>query len=171
MSVKLDDLKTHLGQGARANKYSITIDRAGFTDGALVEALCKGAPIPGKTIGTIPVWNQGRKLLIAGDTSYSNSWTVTFYNDENHTIREAILTWMNEIDDFVDNKHALEPTNYMATATVSQLAEGGDKTTISWELLNLYPTDVSEVALADETADTITEFTVTFTFSHHDLVS
>ena len=170
MAVRLDDLKTHLGQGARANKYSITINKSGLPDGIFVDTLCKGAPIPGKTIGTIPVWNQGRKLLIAGDTSYSNSWAVNFYNDEAHIIRISMLAWMDEVDNFIENKHAVQPTDYMTEATVSQLNANGE-IIATWKLYNLYPTDVSEVTLADESADSITEFTATFTFSHHDKIA
>lgn len=168
MSQKLDDLKYILGQGARANKYQITIN--GPVDGTTLDTLCQAASLPAKTVGTIPVFNQGRKLLIAGDTSFDNTWDVTFYNDEVHSVRTIIQAWMDMADNFIDNNHAASPSDYMYDADVSQL-DGNDNATGTWKIYNLYPTNISAVDLGDETADTITTFVVTFTYSHWEKVA
>ena len=169
MSQKLDDLKYMLGQGARANKYSISVNGP-TAQGVMLDALCQAAAIPAKTVGTIPVFNQGRKLLVSGDTSFDNTWDVTFYNDEYHTIRITMDAWMNLADNFIDNTHAVQPSDYMFEAEVSQL-DGNDNVTGTWKFYNLYPTNISAVDMGDETADTISTFVTTFTYSHWEKIA
>jgi hypothetical protein len=165
MAQKIDDLKFLLGQGARPNKYRISIDSPAMGDGDFLDALCQATSIPAKTIGTIPVYNKGRKILIAGDVTFDNTWDVTFYNDEAHTIRTLVDTWMTQIDDFESGAHAADASEYMFEASVTQL-DGAENEAGSWTFYNLYPTSISAVDVGDETADTISTFTVTFTYSH-----
>ena len=161
--MSLEILKARLGLGARANKYLITMN---YADAVSVDALAKAATLPDATMGTVEVWNKGRKLMVAGDAAYSNTWDVTFYNDELLTLKKIFETEMTRIDSFdVDTRSVITNAEYMTDITVSQLS-ATNIPTATYQLRNAFPTAISAVDLADDAADTISELTVTFTYSH-----
>ena len=164
----LSELKSALGAGARANKYRVNFSIPSVvgtkSDISQSGALCKSSSFPSKSIGQIEVWNQGRKLVLAGDTAYENAWDLTFYATEDHGLRKDILAWMKAIDDFQVNSHSGNPVAYMTEMSVEQLDSAGN-TTATYTFHNIWPQNMSAIEVADETADRITEFTVTFTFS------
>jgi hypothetical protein len=165
MADRIDALKYNLGQGARSSRYRVEIASSFINNGDMIDALCKGGSIPSKTIGQIPVYNQGKKLMIAGDTTFDNTWDLTFYNDEAHSVRAIMENWMDTVDNFIENTHAESPSDYMAEATITQLGSS-DNDVRQWKFYNLYPMTISAVEMADESVDTISEFTVTFSYSH-----
>lgn len=165
---KILDLKMALGPGARANKY-----RVNFTippsipkscDITTVDTLAMASSFPQKTVGMIEVFNQGRKLVLPGDTAYPNLWTLTFYNTEEHNIRRAIVEWMRSIDHFQDNMHSGVPMEIMTDLSVSQLDSAMNET-VRYTFHCCWPQDMSEIVLGDDQQDTITQFTVTFAYT------
>lgn len=168
MANKLNELKVALGAGARANKYRINFtypaNLDSGTDMSKFDVLAHAASFPGKTIGTIEVWNQGRKLPLYGDTAYTNTWTITMYNREDHAIRRAMANWMKAIDNFQENKHSGVPSSVMVDMSIEQLDSAGNSTT-KYTFHNVYPSDMPEYSVDDGTADTIQEFDITLTYS------
>jgi len=168
----LQELKTTLAMGARSNKYKVilTLPSAVGTAPAEAElnALCKGASIPAKSIGQIEVFSQGRKLVMAGDAEFENTWSLTFYNTQDHNLRSAFIAWMDFIDNFNDEiRGADSNANYMVEqAQVHQLNTTDNSTTASYMFYNLWPTNISAIDVADETNNEISETTVDFAFSH-----
>jgi hypothetical protein len=165
---KLSELKNVIGSGSRANKYivSMSIPDAVPTKSNLrdIDTLCKASSFPSVTIGQIEVFNQGRKLIIPGDTVYTNAWTTTFYLTESHDLRTDFISWMTAIDNFQDNTHVANPDSLMVEMFVSQLNSNGDPTA-KYTFHNVFVQEVGEVALGDDTTDTINEFDVTFSFT------
>lgn len=159
----LYDLKSKLGHGARPNKYMITITRIGGSD---ISTLGKAASLPGKTIGMAEVWSQGRKLPLAGDTAF-DTWDVTFYNDEFLSIRSRVEAWMRDIDDVQYNGSPLPNiSGYGADMFVEQLDRTGASSAGVYRFYNAWPTSISAVDLGSDTNDQVSEFTVTFAYSH-----
>jgi hypothetical protein len=158
----LDSIKKALGAGARANKYRISLG-AGVVniDGDL---LCKSASFPGVTIGEIEVWNQGRKFLVPGDTSYTNEWSVSFYNTQDHKLRIQFIEWLRKFDNFQENKHSDQPASLMTEMKVTQMnADGEEGQTYTFH--NVFPKDIGDIEVADESIDTLQEFSVSLSFS------
>jgi len=168
MANKLAELKSALGSGARANKYRVnfSVPAAVATSSNLqnVDALCKAANFPAMTLGKIEVFNQGRKLIIPGDTAYENAWTLTFYNTEDHALRKDMIAWMRAADHFQNNSHSGNPTALMGELSVEQLDSAGNPTA-KYTFHNVFVEGVGELAVGDDTADTIQEFDVTFSFT------
>lgn len=165
MASSLDKLKVAVGAGARANKYQIFLGSiSGVNLGSETDLLCKATTFPGKTIGQIEVWNQGRKFIMPGDTSYSNTWTVTFYGTENHALRKEFIKWMAAADDFQNNKHAGTPSTVMTSMKVAQLNSQAE-VTAEYEFANVFVQDIGEISVGDDSADTLVEFDVTFSFT------
>lgn len=168
MANTLANLKSALGAGARANKYRLnfSVPSTIATTSNLQDAdiLCKAARFPGMTIGPIEVWGQGRKLIIPGDTAYETEWAVTFYNTEDHSLRKDMIAWMKAADHFQNNSHSGNPGSIMTEMSVEQLDSAGNPTA-KYTFHNMWVSGVAAVEVADETADTVQEFEVTFTFS------
>lgn len=167
MANKINDLKTKLGAGARPNKYRVIINAPeGITlgDNETPDLLCKAANFPGMTIGQIEVWNQGRKLVLPGDTSFDNTWTVTFYQTEDHSLRKAFLEWLKAADNFQNNTHNINPSSVMTSMSVEQLdGDGNSKAKYSFD--NVFVQAVGEIGVGDDNQDTAMEFDVTFSFT------
>jgi len=168
MANKLAELKSAIGAGARANKYRLnfSIPSAIPTVSELqnVDALCKSSSFPSMSIGQIEVFNQGRKLVLPGDTTYDNTWEVTFYNTEDHGLRRDMISWMTSADNFQNNQHSGDPTQIMGELSVEQLDSAG-LPTAKYTFHNVFVQSVAEVSVGDEDADTIQEFGVTFSFT------
>lgn len=165
---KLAELKAAVGAGARANKY-----RVNFAVPAVVpvtsnlqnvDALCKGSTFPSVTIGQIEAFNQGRKLVIPGDTTYTNTWSLTFYNTEDHALRKDMISWMKSADHFQNNTHSGNPTALMGELSVEQLDSAGNPTA-KYTFHNVFVQEVSELLVGDDQIDTLQEFDVAFSFT------
>jgi len=168
MANKVSELKAAIGAAARPNKYRVNFSVPAAipttSDLSTVDTLCKASSFPSVTIGQIEVFNQGRKLVIPGDTSYTNTWTLTFYQTEDHAIRKDMIAWMRYVDHFQNNNHSGNPTAVLGQLSVEQLDSAGEPTVI-YTFHNVWVTEVGEVQLSDDTQDTPMEYDVTFSFT------
>jgi hypothetical protein len=98
------------------------------SDLSQADVLCKATSFPSMTIGQIEVFNQGRKLVIPGDTSFSTTWDVTFYGTEDHALRKDLISWMVSADHFQKNTHSGNPNNILGELSVEQLDSAGNAT-------------------------------------------
>lgn len=161
--MSLDLLKSTLGLGARANKYRVNLP---YTSAESMDVLAKATSLPDVTLGTIEVWHRGRKLLVAGEAQYAGTWDVTFYNTEDLNLRDIFVEEIERIDSYLtEQKSVGQNGDYMKNLNVLQL-DSKNNPTREFVLFNAYPTVVSTVDLASDSADTISEFTVTFAYSH-----
>ena len=92
---QIDDFKANLiGGGARANQFRVTITPpAGIAIGLDVRRtsfLVTASNMPGSTLGEIAVPFRGRSIFVTGDRPAPDTWTVTFYNDTDFMIRNAM---------------------------------------------------------------------------------
>lgn len=167
-SNKITQLKSALGSGARSSKYRVnfSVPASVKTTSNLqnVDILCKATSFPSMTIGQIEVFNQGRKLIIPGDTSYTTTWTVTFYNTEDHNLRRDLIEWMRSADDFQNNSHSGNPDSIMGELGITQLDSKGNPTT-TYTFHNVFVQEVAEISVGDDQVDAIQEFDVTFSFT------
>ena len=144
--------------------------------------LCKAASLPSSNVTPIEIPFRGRTLKVAGDRTF-DVWTITVINDENFRLRSKFEQWMNGISKLSDGSGATSPGSYMSSAVVNQLGRGanqgkhsegpsqkGDgsggrddlKPLRTYYFSDIFPTEVSEIALSYDSTDTIEEFTVTF---------
>lgn len=168
MANKLAELKSALGAGARPNKYRVNFSVPSAvpttSDLSTVDTLCKASTFPSVTLGQIEVYNQGRKLVIPGDTSYANTWTLTLYQTEDHAIRKDMISWMRAADDFQNNMHTGNPQAVLGELSVEQLDSAGNPT-VRYTFHNVFAQEVGEVSVGDDQQDTLQEFDVTFSFT------
>ena len=180
------------GGGARPNLFEVSMnwpsgDNMGKWGNSVEEEfqfLCKAAALPSSNITPIEIPFRGRTLKVAGDRTF-DVWTITVINDENFRIRTKFEEWMNGISKLTDASGATNPNSYMASAVVNQLGRGANQNRHSkgpsssaskdgsggredvkplrtYYFSDIFPTEVSEIALSYDNTDTIEEFTVTF---------
>ena len=168
MSNKIASLKHALGAGGRVNKYKVNFSIPGAVPTASnlqdVDILCKGTQFPGMTITPIEVFNQGRKLVLPGDTEFENTWTLTFYNTEAHNLRRDLISWMISADNFQRNIHSGNPNDILGELSVSQL-DSDANTTVTYTFHNVWVSNVEAIELTSEADGGIQEFAATFTFT------
>ena len=160
---KLSELKGILGLGARTNKYKVQIT---WVSGKMIDTLCKSTTIPTRSFHEIEIWNQGRLTVIAGDADFSGTWSCTFMDDEEHTLRGKFLEWMEFIDS--SDKHsrgAGSHSDYMSTAILQQLNTSTNCPTATYTFEDVWIKDISDSSVSDDSSETIIEFTVEFQYT------
>ena len=167
----IDDFKASLiGGGARANQFRVTITPpSGIAiglDTRRTSFLVKAAALPSRAITEIPLKFRGRTIYMAGDQAEPETWEVTFLNDTDFMIKNAIELWSNGINDFALNTGVVSPSDYQTDLTVEQLDR--DETVLKTYILrNCWPTNSgSAIDLSMDTESVIEEFSVTWRYQH-----
>ena len=166
----IDDFKANLiGGGARANQYRVTIvPPPGIATGLDIRRtsfLATASNLPASTLGEIAIPFRGRNIYISGDRPAPEAWTVTFYNDTDFMIRNAMELWQNGINDYANNTGLINPSDYQSDLTVEQL-DRDDTVLKSYIFRNAYPHTVGEIALQNTEATEIETFEVTWRYQH-----
>jgi hypothetical protein len=161
----IDTVKSTLGMGARANKYKVSIvGKGGGPNGNIIDVLAKSASIPSRSTNDVEVWNQGRLTTIAGAADFSGTWSVTFMDTEDHTLRAQFLAWMDFTDSVASHSRgAGAHDDYMSTGTLQQLSTIDNSVKATYEFENLWPKTISDSSMGDN-SDELIEFTVEFNY-------
>ena len=167
---QIDDFKANLiGGGARANQFRVTVTPPpGIATGLDVRrasCIVTVDSLPAQTMGEIPVPFRGRSIYIAGDRTFGDAWTTTFYNDTDFMIRDAMERWSNGINDFADNTGVIAPADYQSDLTVEQL-DRDDTILKSYIFRSAWPTTVGAIELSSAEATAIETFDVTWRYQH-----
>ena len=167
---QIDDFKANLiGGGARANQFRITITPPpGIAIGLDVRRtsfLVSAAAIPAIEMAFIGVPFRGRNIQYPGDRADPADWTVTFYNDTDFMIRNAMERWQNGINDFADNTGVIAPSDFQTDLQVEQL-DRDDTILKTYILRNCFPVSIAEIGLDMSSTDAIETFGVTWKYTH-----
>ena len=163
----VDDFKAKFtGGAARPNLFKATINFPAYAggDSEFTSFMVKGAGLPASVIANIDVPFRGRQLKIAGDRTFE-PWTITVINDSEMRVRNSFETWMNGINEHVNNTGLQNPTDYQADMIVEQLGKDGSVTK-TYTLRGAYPTNISQIDLSYDTNDAIEEFTVEINYQY-----
>ena len=163
MALGIDDFKAKLkGGGARANLYRVTCNFPSYAQGdvELTSFMCKGASLPPSVIASVPVPFRGRQLQVAGDRTFEPI-TLTFFNDTDFAVRDAMERWMNGINSHNSNTGILSPSEYQADMIIEQL-DRQDNVLKTINVRGAFPTNISGIDLTNDANDAIEEFTVEF---------
>ena len=162
----LTDFRNRLTDGgARANQFEVQIFANFIQDSESLTFLCRSASLPAMTVGEVPVFYRGRQIYVAGDRTYAD-WTVTVYNDGGFVARSNLENWNNALQDFGNSTvGAQDPGQYYGNIYVTQL-DRSDNPLRTVHLVDSWPTNVAEIALAYDTVDVVEEFDVTFRFNY-----
>ena len=166
----INDFKANLiGGGARANQFRVTITAPpGIAIGLDVRRtsfMCKGTNLPAQELTPIEVPFRGRKIYIAGDREFAETWTTTFINDTDFMVRNALERWSNGINDLALNTGVVDPADYQTDLTVEQL-DRDDTILKTYIFRSAWPVNISQIELTSEAADALEEFECTWRYQH-----
>ena len=166
----INDFKANLiGGGARANQFRVTITPPpGIAIGLDVRRtsfMCKGTNLPAQELTPIEVPFRGRKIYIAGDREFGETWTTTFINDTDFMIRNALERWSNGINDLALNTGVIDPADYQTDLTVEQL-DRDDTILKTYIFRSAWPVSITAIELTSEAADALEEFECTWRYQH-----
>ena len=166
----INDFKANLiGGGARANQFRVTITPPpGIAIGLDVRRtsfMCKGTNLPAQELTPIEVPFRGRKIYIAGDREFSETWTTTFINDTDFMVRNALERWSNGINDLALNTGVIDPADYQTDLTVEQL-DRDDTVLKTYIFRSSWPVTISAIELTSENQDALEEFECTWRYQH-----
>lgn len=166
----ISKFKNKLGAGgSRPNQFLVILTWPGVMgtgtgDDAL---LVTSAALPASNVNPTIIQYRGREVKLAGERTF-DPWTITVLNDSEMKLRSRFETWSNLMNNRHDNGGQIIPAEYMCQMEVHQL-DRNDKRVRSYLILNAFPITVSEVALAYSANDVISEFNVTFQYSHFEV--
>ena len=171
------------GVGLRPNLFEVQLDfPAGVDNGNLSTLVsdgkffCKAAALPAANMGVIEVPFRGRQLKVAGDRTF-DTWTVTIVNDTDMGLRGAFERWVNMLGTADSGQGRTNPSTYQKELYVYQLGRalpGSSGSSSEFADTNInpalrrykfwgcFPTAVSQIDLAFDNNDAISEFTVEF---------
>ena len=166
----IDDFKANLiGGGARANQFRVTITPpSGIAIGLDVRRssfLVTASNLPGSTLGESAVPFRGRNIYVTGDRPAPETWTVTFFNDTDFMIRNAMERWHNGINDFANNTGVTTPADYQTDLFVEQL-DRDDTVLKTYIFRNAFPLTIGTIDLSNAEAGEIETFEVTWRYQH-----
>ena len=169
---QIDDFKANLiGGGARANQFRVTITPpSGIAIGLDVRRssfLVTASNLPGSTLGEIAVPFRGRNIYVTGDRPAPETWTVTFFNDTDFMIRNAMERWHNGINDFANNIGVTTPADYQTDLFVEQL-DRDDTILKTYIFRNSFPLTIGTIDLSSAEAGEIETFEVTWRYQHYE---
>jgi len=169
------------GDGARPNLFKVILQppivEAGI--GERIEFMAKAAQLPGSTIGMVPLNYFGRELKFPGNRTFPD-WTITIINDEDFAIRNAMESWMSNLNSHESNVRGKTFTSsgavagggsanagagYSRDADVIQYKKEGNVAK-TYSFAGMFPIDISPIELDWGTNDSIEEFTVTFAYQY-----
>ena len=176
MAFEINKFRTNAlnNSGARANLFDVTI--SGATIAGLTASefnfSCKGAAIPPMAVGVIEVPYFGRTVKVPGNNTFDN-WTTTVINDEGFEIRNAFEKWIWAMGSHKGNVSTIGGgttggvSTLYGSASVSQYGKDGSKTPLeTYSFVNIFPVNMSEIALGWDSNDAIEEFTVEFAYDY-----
>ena len=168
----IDEFKANLiGGGARANQFRVTITPPpGIAIGLDVRRasfLVTASQLPASNLGEIPVPFRGRNIYVAGDRPAPDTWTVTFYNDTDFMVRNAMERWHNGINDFANNTGVVNSADFQTDLFVEQL-DRDDTILKTYIFRNAFPLTIAANDLTNEETTTIETFEVTWRYQHYE---
>lgn len=166
MSIGIDDFVANFEQGGfRPNLFRVSITSPFMVDAQKSSYLCKASALPPSNMGLADVSYMGRKIKVAGDKEFP-SWNTDFYEDLDMKNRSSFEGWLSKISAHEANTGYVKPSDYYSTVVLELLSHESGNTVRTYTLVNAFPTEVGEIALAYDSNDTIGEFPVTWEYNY-----
>lgn len=173
-----DFIKSFPKAGARPNLFAVSIEGKGQQYFQNVPTfapehflLCQTASLPATDLGNIPVSFMGRQIKLPGTRTFGNL-SLSFYNDEDMSIRVAFEEWAHDIQNFANvfgNKVEINAdSEIISTIYVTQLGKKGNQLR-RYKFNTAFPVNVGDIALSYGDTDTIESFTVEMAYQYYEI--
>ena len=117
-------------------------------------------------VGVVEVPYFGRVVKVPGNKTFDN-WSVTVINDEGFTIRNGFEKWIASMGTHKGNVNTATNENLYGDGIVNQYPKTGGTTALAtYKFINIFPVNMSEIALGWDSNDAIEEYTVEFAYDY-----
>ena len=119
--------------------------------------------IPEETVGTIEIPYKSRRTHHAGKDESGRTMTITFFEDEQHTVYSFFRNWLDTLISNPVTGGGVNREGYSAEVLVK--TQNTDEVTVSgtFRLTNAFPSSIGEMSLDYSSSDHVT-LDVTMTF-------
>lgn len=178
MAFNIRDVRRGLLQdGARASHFTVEIDLP-FGLAALntlsptdkISLTGKASSYPQSNNQVVEVDYFGRKIKLAGNRTFED-WTITFYNDQDFSVRALFENWLAAINGHENNVRqpifGVDETqaSYKGFGKINAWGKTGLNIVKRYEMFGLFPTLVGELE-ADWGNNEVQTFPVTFAYDY-----
>ena len=171
----IQTFKNGFDGGTRPNRFVVTGYIGGENKKTINHLLVKAGSIPAQTLGIIQVPFRGRIAKLPGDRVYAE-WTFTVLdtNEEgDDSTRRNFEKWHESFNkhfantadkgEILDGMHE----KYYTDWTVGQLnTQGSEISGRSIRMVNCWPVEIGAIDLSYDTADTLTEYSITLAYDY-----
>lgn len=167
--MQIDNFRSALGAGGtRPNQYEVNVQwPIALGESYNGSLLITSAALPASNVNPTIVQYRGREIKLAGERIF-DPWTISIINDSDMKFRKIFENWSNLMNGRSLNDGVMTPSAYQSTLYVKQL-DRNETVIRTYEIFNAYPITISEIALGYGQNDVISEFTVTFQYSHFEV--
>lgn len=181
MPLNVSQFRSNLARdGARPNRFEIILNvPTSIANGAKFSEkltfMARATQAPDFSLGVIAVPYQGRDIKVAGNHVFQD-WTVTVYNDEDFSIRNALEKWSNAINTLEGNVRKVgigggggASYDYVSDGQINQLSkfddgDGGGTVIKTYTMISCWPSRIGGLPLDWARNNEIQDFDVTFTY-------
>jgi hypothetical protein len=133
--------------------------------------LAKNFSIPEIKNDPIEIKYKGHSIPIIGKSNFVQLFSITFYLDETHILRDILSNWIKELDEnilgknngYLNNNGGIERYGNLV---IESLNYDENSPTRKFEFFNIYPVSVGGLEYNTESASAIQEVTVDFSYTH-----
>ena len=172
--MNINDFKNNLKQGGvRPNLFRVNGPIGPEGNDQATSFLVRTASLPASNLSTILVPFRGRQLKLPGNRSFDD-WSLTIISDSEFNLRTKFERWLEAINSTIGNvaeqPHDLTQGSFLAgglfpTWSVDQLDRQNNPIK-TYSFFHCFPTVVGDMALDSDASDTLSEFTVTMSYSY-----
>ena len=161
-------LQEYGGELSRPTKFNMYLTAPKSIDSTQYDVLCKTIQIPNIKHDDIELKYKGHNLKITGRTNYDQTFSVTFYLDEYHKIRDSIDNWIRMLDpkEISGKSSSASPDNRYGSIKVSARNFNEDFVTYEYQFNDVYPISVSGPEYNTEGVSSVQEITIEFGYSY-----
>ncbi|MDD4242762.1 MAG: phage tail protein [Bacilli bacterium] len=163
--------KSQLQGGARPNQFSVEVSFPSgvanvWTAVAPLQAsfLVHAASIPPSSVAPANAPYRGRDVYLAGERTFP-PWTISVYNTETFSLRNAFESWSEAINSNTDNTGITAPSQYQADLAVVQY-DRNNLALKSYKFVDAFPLDVGPIELEYSKNNVVESFQVTFAYQY-----
>ena len=168
--MNIDKFKNAIGGGVRSSLFRVQGDIGRLGKDQRVNFLCTASSLPASTLGETTAPYRGRLIKIPTARTF-DAWSITILSDRGMQLRSKFEQWIDSINGARDNIEQVRngvtdfENSFLPNWRVQQLDRSGTPIK-SYELYYCYPTSVGNVDLDAGSADTLSSFTVTLSYSY-----
>lgn len=147
--------------GFRSNLFRVNVQNLP----GKMQFVCKASNLPGKEIAPVEAYFMNKVVKLRGDVTFPD-WTTTIILDNDFSVKNEVEAWMERIQSNADVNGANVSSAYLGVGRVEALASDGNTVLAAYEIFNMFPMSMAQVDLSWDNRDTLTEFEVTWAYSH-----